>query len=111
MGLLPATISTVSITTSPTNIDSTGYYYHHITVFITSTIGVSDIYTIDVYIYNPVAGTWVWRETDQIDFTSSESNTKKAWEINPHPGNGLRVVLTKVAGANGTADYEIVKAA
>lgn len=109
MGLLPSITGSGTITTSPTNIDSTGYFYHHITIFITSTIGIADQFNFDVYTYNSITGTWFKDTPDPIDYTSTENGTIKSIQVNPRPGHGLRVTLTKVAGANLNFDYEIVK--
>ncbi len=116
MALLPIIKSSVSITTSPVNIDSTGYYYHHIAIYITSTIQSGDSYLLSYYKYNPVAGAWVLNDQDVMDFTSTADylgtgGQKKCWEVNASPGDGLRVTLVKLAGNNGTADYEVIRAA
>jgi hypothetical protein len=116
VALLPILKGSVSITTSAVNIDSTGYYYHHIAIYITSTIQSGDSYTLTYYKYNPVAGAWVFNDEDIIDFTSTANNAgtggvKKCWEINASPGDGLRVTLIKNTGNNGTADYEIIRSA
>ena len=118
MALLPIIKGSVTISTSVVNIDSTGYYYHHIAVYFTSTIQSGDSYTITYYKYNPVAGAWVFHDEDVVDFTSTANRAgtggvKKCWEISPTPGDGLRVTLVKTsaAGNNGTADYEIIRSA
>jgi len=112
MALLPVikNPSPVAITTTPVQIDSTGYYYHHITIYFTHTIQSGDSYTISYYKYNSVAGAWVLHDEDIVDYGSTGSNRKKAWEIVPTPGDGLRAEVVKTAGNNGTIDYEIIRA-
>ena len=49
-------------------------------------------------------------DEDIVDYGSTGSNRKKAWEIVPTPGDGLRAEVVKTAGNNGTIDYEIIRA-
>lgn len=111
MGLAAPITGTGSITTTPVNIDSTGIYIHHIRLFITSTIGASDSYTVSIYVYDPLATTWTLSTTDTIDYTSSSSGTFKVWEVNPRVCSGIRLTLTKTTGNDATYNYEIIKAA
>src|ERR1043165_997445 len=116
MGLSPVVTGTRAVTTTPTDIDSTGYFYHHVKIFFTHTFGISDSYAIEYYEYDSVTGTWVMNDTDVVDYESIKdvngvANKKKCWEINPTPGSGLRVRVYKLTGADGTLDYEVVKAA
>ena len=111
MGLLPAITGSITISTTPSVIDSTGYYYHHITIYLTGTIGISDTYTIEYYKYDPISAAFVFEDVDDIDYTSTASGTKKCWELSPTPGSGFRVIVTKTNGANVNANYEVIRAA
>jgi hypothetical protein len=112
MGLLPKIIGTINpITSTPSVIDSTGYYYHHITITFTSAIGVADIYEIVVYKYDPSAAGYV-RQMDQlVDYNTTNAGADLAWELNPTPGDNVRVTVAKISGSNGSCNYEIVRAA
>jgi hypothetical protein len=115
MALLPATNDSATITTTPTDIDSVGYCYHHIKIFFTSTIQTGDVYRIQYFGYDPVAVDWVFHDEDTVDIDSTRdaagtAGMKKCWEINPTPGDGLRVRVFKVSGLNGTINYQIIQA-
>ena len=115
MGVLPAVIGSKTITTTPSEVLSDGYYYHHITLYFTSTIGATDSYEIVQYKYNPVAEVYVRQFADTVNFescgsTSDASKQDRAWEMNPTPSSGVKLIITKTAGNNGTLDYEIIKA-
>jgi hypothetical protein len=112
MGLLPKIIGTINpITTTPSNIDSTGYYYHHITINWTSAVGVADIYEIIVYKYDPSAAGYVRQMNQIVDYVSTTQGTDLSWELNPTPGDNVRITVAKISGANGSCNYEIIRAA
>jgi hypothetical protein len=118
MGLLAPVknSSPVAITTTPTDIDSTGYYYHHITIFFSSTIQTGDEYLIEYFKYDPVAADWSFHDWDLVNFVTTQNKAGtggqlKAWELNPTPGSGFRARVTKVSGNDGTINYEIIRAA
>ena len=116
MGLKPKeTGGPLTISTTPTTVESTGYYYHHITIFFTHTFGASDSYELVQYKYDPVLGDYRRMLKDIVDYeavgsTGTASLQDRTWEMNPTPGDGVKIVLTKLAGNNGTINYEIVKA-
>ena len=108
MGLLPAVTGSGTITTTPSNIDSTGYGIHHITIFLTSTMINGDTFTLETFTYNPVAAAWVKDLPESVTYTSTESGTIKSFQAIPRPGSGLRIVLTKTGGNNLNFDYETI---
>lgn len=116
MGLKPKeTGGPLTISTTPTTIETTGYYYHHITVFFTHTFGTSDSYEIILYKYDTVAGDYQRMLKDIVDYAAIGSTTTaslqdRSWEAPPTPCDGVKLVITKLAGNNGTINYEIVKA-
>ncbi len=115
MGLRPAITASYTITTTPTNITSQGYYYHHMTLYFTSTIGASDRYEIIVLKYDPVAGVYKRWDADEVNYSSAGSVADpnlqvRVWELMPSPGSGFKLTITKLAGNNGTLNSEIIQA-
>lgn len=115
MGLQPIQTGSISITTTPVNITSSGYFYHHITVFVTSTVGSTDSYEIIVLEYDPIAATYARMDSDIINLSwvggsLTPTLQNRIWKYTPSPGNGVRLTITKLAGNNGTANYQIVQA-
>jgi hypothetical protein len=115
MGLHAATTGSPTITTTPTTLTSTGYAYHHVKLFFTGTIGASDRYEIIVYSYDPIATAFIRQYSDEVNFdtcgnTATLALQDRTWELVPTAGDGLQLVITKLAGADRVVNYQIIQA-
>ncbi len=118
MGLRTSIIDDELITTTPKNIISefnNTLVYHHINLFFTGDFGSTDRYQIIVMKYDPVATGYVRQYEDEVNYesagnTATGANQNKAWEMIPTPGLGMKLVITKIAGADRTVNYEIIQA-
>lgn len=117
MGINTPTTGSFAISTTPVDIvtpTSSTYAFWHIKIFLTYTLGTSDSIEVIQYSYDPVATAYVRQQTDTITYvvvgnTPTAGLQSKVWEMNPTPGQGVKLTITKLAGADGTANYEIIK--
>ena len=114
MGLKTPVTGSISLTTTPVEITSLNYAFHHIKLFLTFTLASGDSYEIAVYSYDPITTNFVRQNSDIISFetvgnTTDPTKQDKTWEMNPTPGSGAKLVITKLTGNNGTANYEIIQ--
>jgi hypothetical protein len=117
MGINTPTTGSFTISTTPVDIvtpTSTAYAYWHIKIFLTYTLASTDSIEVIQYSYDPVATAYVRQQTDTIDYavvgsTPTAGLQSKVWEMNPTPGQGVKLTVTKLTGVDGTANYEIIK--
>ncbi len=114
MGLSQPITGSINLTTTPVEITSTRYAYHHIKLFLTFTLQAGDSYEVVQYSYNPITSGFVRQQSDVISFESVGNTTNaalqdKSWEMSPTPGSAARLTITKLTGNNGTADYEVIQ--
>ena len=116
MGINTPVTGSISLTTSPVDVISsrTSYAFHHIKLFLTFTLASGDSYEIIQYSYDPITTNYVRQQSDIVSFetvgnTTTSSLQDKCWEMNPTPGLGAKITVTKLTGNNGTANYEIIQ--
>lgn len=116
MGIDTPITGSISLTTTPVEVTSTRttYAYHHIKLFLTFTLASGDSYEIVQYSYDPITTNFVRQQSDIVSFetvgnTTTAALQDKTWEMNPTPGLGAKLIITKLTGNNGTANYEIIQ--